>query len=320
MQPIMGTSRYLSWMLPLLFALLLSCGWDPFSNGEEPADTAKENPTDTLQGKRICVTIRSFPDESDWGFPPLRLGDYEVRMSIPFGVVSSPNTYIPSTPLDHSTDTARYRTPKFLWDLITSTSLRVEVYNFGDRRVYPQALSRLDFALYRALVSPEVTYKNTVWGKLRKRGSSTYYAWHAIDFRKIGHPYTFSPIPGKIRDVPWLRFPHYILSKWNPNHSITWSPGVKEVYDDLAKHVSLTIPLTEEWEAYDLEFIPTVGRPPWAEDTHLPEHVRQSFVPGNCEAVQDTRLSFKYVAAGPCPTFDYDDSGQPTLCFTLRRR
>ena len=33
---------------------------------------------------------------------------------------------------------------------------------------------------YRALISPEVTYENTVWGKLRKQGDKTYHAWHVL--------------------------------------------------------------------------------------------------------------------------------------------
>ena len=302
--------------LPLLFALLLACGWEPFSNGEEPADTVKHTPkkkyipppdtpcpkmgvapppcaSENDSAERICVKLHR--DYTPTLISPPQLGDYKIGMKISGASLYKSNFL--AAP-EHFVR-AHYFSPVSLAGLIVSVTVVVYVSrpSEGDK------VTRTELSLYRALVSPEVTYENTVWGKLRKKGETTCYAWHVIDTKKVDEA------------APWNRFPHIWLFEWDPNRPVVWPPGAKEVYDELAESVSLTIPLTEKWEAYDLEFTPTVGRPTWARDCHLlPEHVRQSLVSGRCEAVQETERM--YTATGPCHGYDV----LPTLCFSLRRR
>ena len=151
----------------------------------------------------------------------------------------------------------------------------------------------LDFSTYRAPVSPEVTYENTVWGKLRKQGDETYYAWHVVP-RKSYEAYE-KAYDGVARKV----------SDWDPEKPIHWQPGEKEAHDALAKEVSLSLPLPGEYEAYGLGFTFGAGyHPPSFLHDGTPGHLVASFT----EDWRDSRL-LKY-------TGEY---GEDTLKFNIRK-
>ena len=149
-----------------------------------------------------------------------------------------------------------------------------------------------DFAVYNALVSPEVTYENTVWGKLRKQGDETYFAWHVVP-RKSYETY---------RDVPVS--PGRRIEDWDPEKPMDWQPGEKEAHDALAREVSLNLPLAGGYEAYGLGF--TLGwnyHPDLYSDT--PGHLAASFG----EDWRDSRqLKYNY------------EFGEDTLKFNIRKR
>ena len=99
--------------------------------------------------------------------------------------------------------------------------------------------------MYRAWVSPEVTYENTVWGKLRKQGDTTY-AWHVLPHAKyLAYTKLIYDLEGE----------EGAIRNWNPEKPIEWRPGEKEAHDELTKHMSLSFPLADGWEAYDLNFV-----------------------------------------------------------------
>ena len=197
--------------------------------------------------------------------------------------------------------------PEYVSDLLQSVKLRTSVFDtekdhWFDRRRDNWSYS--EFLAYRALVSPKVTYRNTPWGKMRKQGDSTY-VWHVLSLDKyeeywdksteywsrVGHP----------EEHPWSFFSNKKIDDWDPEEPIDWQPGEKEAYDALAEEVSLSLPLSDDWETYDLEFIfgkryhrccgLTEG---WARVDTLSQHLRRSFTEAKYDTTRyDTRLKFK---------------------------
>ena len=131
-----------------------------------------------------------------------------------------------------------FRRPYLVESLFGAVRLRVSIF---DTETKKWAYS--DFAMYLALVSPEVTYENTVWGKLRKQGDSTYYAWHVVP-RESYEAYKKAHENFKGRRI----------EDWDPEKPIDWQPGEKEAHDALAQEVSLSLPLAGGYETYGLGF------------------------------------------------------------------
>ena len=178
-----------------------------------------------------------------------------------------------------------------MYELPGSVWLKLSVY---DTETKKWAYS--DFATYLALVSPEVTYENTVWSKLRKQEDETYHAWHVVP-RKSYEAYK-KVYDGFEEDaIRWVE-------NWDPEKPIEWQPGEKEAHDALAREVSLSLPLAGEYEAYDLGFILGRGYHP---DLYVetPGHLKVTFG----SMWQDSKL-LKY----------NNVRGEDTLRFKIRRR
>ena len=182
--------------------------------------------------------------------------------------------------------------PESVGDLFGAVHLRVSIFDTETKK-----WSYSEFAMYRAWVSPEVTYKNTVWGRVRKQGAKTY-AWHVLPWKEAEAYRRFYKYPdGRFSESEFGKR----IENWSLEKPINWQPGEKEAHDALAEEVSLRLPLAENWEAYDLNFI-------FEEVYHshvnlkyrehlesFPEHLRRSFTQAEYDTtdLSDGFLEFK---------------------------
>ena len=233
-----------------------------------------------------------------------RLGRYRVIFDLGYGsVYERPNAvpdYGKHSPArretENVTDTSpafpRFKVPESVSDLFGAVRLKVSIFDTKTRK-----WSHLESSAYRALVSPGATYENTVWGRARKQGGNIY-VWHVLPWKEVEAYSDLYSHEGRFYKSEFRgRMDH-----WAPGRPIHWQSGEKEAHDELAKHVSLGLPLVDGWEAYDLNFIFGEAFHWCRESEHdcgriksFPEHLRLSFteVEYDTTGAEDGFLEFK---------------------------
>ena len=225
-----------------------------------------------------------------------KLDKYRIIVDLGYGTVYQfpcvgEDDYVGHSPARRETENAvnisppgpTFWIPYLAEDLFGVAYLRVSVFD-----TETGGWSYSGFSMYRALVSPEVTYQNTVWGNLRVQGDSAY-VWHILPPER----YYDHRVESNKRGWSFLG---RLIEDWDPEKPIDWKPGEKEAHDALAREVSLSLPLVDGWEAHDVNLILSEGIRGWWDDDNpieseverlrnLPEHLRRSFT--EAEYVRD---------------------------------